>query len=277
MEYLIVKDNALINASYSLSLVEQRLILLAIVAARESSVSVTSNKKLTVSASTYSTHFESTKQAAYMALKDACNNLFERRFSFEERNGKVKQVKSRWVQRIAYIEDHAEVEIKFSDDVIPYITELEKRFTQYELKQISCLNSAYAVRLYELLIAWRSTGKVSEISINELKTRLGLLNDEYKVTADFKKRVLDLAINQINQHTDIKASYEQHKNGRTITGFSFSFTFKKTQNPKPAPTKPKPAANKQREDAREKAAAAAHLKMLAELAGEPIENLLKRP
>ncbi|MFW1749131.1 RepB family plasmid replication initiator protein, partial [Acinetobacter guillouiae] len=32
---LVVKDNALINASYSLNLVEQRLILLAIVMLRE--------------------------------------------------------------------------------------------------------------------------------------------------------------------------------------------------------------------------------------------------
>uniref|UniRef100_UPI0036D20B43 hypothetical protein n=1 Tax=Streptomyces mexicanus TaxID=178566 RepID=UPI0036D20B43 len=28
---------------------------------------------------------------------------------------------------------------------------------------------------------------------------------------------------QINDHTDIKAEYEQHKRGRSIIGFSFSF------------------------------------------------------
>ena len=40
---LVVKDNALINASYNLDLVEQRLILLAIVEARESGKGINAN------------------------------------------------------------------------------------------------------------------------------------------------------------------------------------------------------------------------------------------
>jgi plasmid replication initiation protein len=53
--------------------------------------------------------------------------------------------------------------------------------------------------------------------------RLGLVVNEYKAMCDLKKRVLDLAIKQINEHTDITASYEQHKQGRVIVGFSFKF------------------------------------------------------
>ena len=45
----------------------------------------------------------------------------------------------------------------------------------------------------------------------------------------FKTRVLDLAITEISEKTDIEASYEQHKKGRSISGFSFSFTQKKTR------------------------------------------------
>lgn len=44
--------------------------------------------------------------------------------------------------------------------------------------------------------------------------------------SDFKKRVLDLGIKQINDHTDITASYEQHKEGRRIVGFTFKFKAK---------------------------------------------------
>jgi plasmid replication initiation protein len=57
---------------------------------------------------------------------------------------------------------------------------------------------------------------------------LGVSGDKYKVTADFKKWVLDVAVSQINDHTDIKTTYEQHKTGRTITGFSFKFKQKST-------------------------------------------------
>ena len=46
---------------------------------------------------------------------------------------------------------------------------------------------------------------------------------------DLKKRVLEPALKQVNEHTDITASYEQHKKGRTITGFSFKFKQKEAQ------------------------------------------------
>ena len=62
--------------------------------------------------------------------------------------------------------------------------------------------------------------------------------------ANFKVRVLDIALNQINELTDITASYEQHKVGRTISGFSFSF---KPKQPVDAIThnKPKKLTDKQ--------------------------------
>ncbi len=43
-----------------------------------------------------------------------------------------------------------------------------------------------------------------------------------------KKYVLDIALKQVNEHTDITVKVEQHKTGRSITGFSFSFKQKKS-------------------------------------------------
>ena len=75
---LIVKDNALINASYNLDLVEQRLILLAIVEARESGNGIDANNPLSVHAESYINHFGVHRNGAYKALKDACDNLFSK-------------------------------------------------------------------------------------------------------------------------------------------------------------------------------------------------------
>ncbi|MCB1660482.1 MAG: replication initiation protein RepM, partial [Pseudomonadales bacterium] len=215
---LIVKDNALINASYNLDLVEQRLILLAILEAREKGHST--DKDLTVHAETYITHFNVTPQNAYIVLKDASKSLFERRFSYQKltAKGNIENVLSRWVQRISYVENEALVRFRFSDDVIPLITQLEQHFTSYELEQVSNLTSIYSIRLYELLIAWRSTGKVFFIELDEFRSKLGIENNEYKRMGQFKEKVLDFAITQINTHTDITVDYEQHKAGRTITG-----------------------------------------------------------
>ena len=116
----------------------------------------------------------------------------------------------------------------FSPAIIPLITRLEEQFTKYDIEQVRELSTGYAVRLYEILIAWRSTGKTPIIEIQEFRKKLGVLDTEYKQMNDFKKRVLDPSINQINDKTDIKVKVEQHKTGRTISGFSFKFKQKQT-------------------------------------------------
>ncbi len=221
---LIVKDNALINASYNLELTEQRLIMLAIINARESGQGITADSKLEIHASDYANLFNVSIDASYKALREAVNNLFNRQFSYTaeyKKTGKTGIVRSRWVSRIFYVDDLALLEITFAPDVVPLVTRLEEHFTSYQAKQVAHLTSKYATRLYELLIAWREVGKVPQIEISEFRNRLGLLESEYTAMSDFKKRVLEPSIKQINEHTDITATYEQHKKGRLISGFSF--------------------------------------------------------
>ena len=228
MSDLIVKDNALMNASYNLDLVEQRLILLAILEARESGKGINANDPLTVHAESYINQFGVHRTTAYQALKDASKDLFARQFSYQEKRERGRaNITSRWVSQIAYIDETATVEIIFAPAVVPLITRLEEQFTQYDIEQISGLSSAYAVRMYELLICWRSTGKTPVIELNEFRKRIGVLDTEYTRTDNLKMRVIELALKQINDHTDITASYEQHKKGRVITGFSFKFKQKK--------------------------------------------------
>ena len=100
------------------------------------------------------------RHTAYQALKDACKDLFARQFSYQEKRERGRiNITSRWVSQIGYMDDTATVEVIFAPAVVPLITRLEEQFTQYDIEQISGLSSAYAVRLYELLICWRSTGK----------------------------------------------------------------------------------------------------------------------
>ena len=232
MKPLVVKDNALIDASYNLDLVEQRLILLAIVEARQSGKGINANDPLTVHAESYISQFGVHRNTAYQALKDACKDLFARQFSYQEISAKGNTINkmSRWVSEVGYIDNEAVVQLIFAPAIVPLITRLEKQFTKYELQQISNLNSAYAVRLYEILIAWRSTGKVTMVELEELRLKLGIEPQEYKRMGQFKEKVLHIAIDQINKYTDIKAEYEQHKRGRSIIGFSFKFKHK--QQPK---------------------------------------------
>ncbi|MBC6789130.1 replication initiation protein RepM [Acinetobacter baumannii] len=233
MKELIVKDNALITASYNLELVEQRLILLAIVEARESGKGINANDPLTINAESYINQFGVHRNTAYQALKDACDDLFARQFSYQSLSakGNIQTHRSRWVSEVIYVEQEAVVKLIFAPAIVPLITRLEQQFTKYELQQVSSLSSAYAVRLYEILIAWRSVGKTPIIELQDFRKQIGVVDGEYKVIADFKKRVMDIAIKQINKHTDITVTYEQHKKGRTIVGFSFRFKQKQQAKP----------------------------------------------
>ena len=237
---LVVKDNVLINASYNLDTVEQRLILLAILRARETQTGIDANTRLRIHASDYMHQFKVNKHAAYKALKTAVTNLFGRQFSYhttDTKTGKTKKVVSRWVQNIAYIDEAAILEIAFTMDVIPLITRLEKQFTSYQLKQVTQLSGKYAIRLYELLIAWREVGKTPVFEVDNFRCKLGLEEEDYPRLDTFKRRVLESAISQINEYTDILVKYDQHKTGRVITGFSFSFKQKKEAQSKKAKEK----------------------------------------
>lgn len=228
---LVTKDNSLIGASYSLGVVEQRLIFLAIIEAREQKTLIEAGGLLRIYAQSYAKQFNVEKHTSYEAMKRAVEGLYEAGFAYskiDERSGKIGHYKSRWVDKIGYIDDLGCVELVFASDVIPLITRLEARYTEYELKQVVGLQSEYAIRLYELIIQWRSVGRTSQISLVELREKLGLI-DEYQRIEAFKRRVLDLAITQINEHTDITVAYEQHKQGRIITGFTFKFKVKKTK------------------------------------------------
>ncbi|AWL27182.1 replication initiation protein (plasmid) [Acinetobacter defluvii] len=229
MNELIVKDNALINASYNLETIEQRLVLLAIIKARKLEKSINSETVLRIHATDYMEHFKVSKNSAYEALKNASNSIFSRQFSYIEidtETGNKKKSKSRWVQKVSYIDDSAIVEMIFTNDVIPLVTQLEESFTSYQMKQVSQLTGKYAIRIYELIIQWRKINKTPMFELNEFRRKLGLGENDYPRIDTFKTKVIESSLKQINKSTDIVVDYDQHKEGRSIIGFSFRFRLK---------------------------------------------------
>ena len=225
---VVSKANALIESCYTINLVAQRVIILAIIEAREQGSMAEIGGIHHIKASDYERHFECDKTTAYRSLKSACESLYESEFVWTDKDtkGRDKINKSRFVQRASYCEGGGYVEVMFGNDVIPLITRLSEQYTEYELKQIKDLNSTYALRIFEILMQWLSLGKTPPITIENLRTRLGIEEHQYKLMSDFKKRVLDHAIKEINDNTNITAAYEQHKEGRRIVGFTFKFKTK---------------------------------------------------
>jgi len=224
---LVVKSNRLNTAIQNLSLAEIRLIQLAIIDSREHNKGLSSDTPLRIDAMRYAEVFDVSKQTAYEALIDAETNLFERRFTFmDERDLKVK---SRWISQATYLVGEGALEVIFTPAVVNEITRIhgiEQFFTKYTLEQTAQLKSLYAVRFYELLIQWREARKTPLFKLDVFREQLGLGVDDYKRMSDFKRRILDASVKEINDKTDIKVSYTQEKQGTTIIGFKFKVLLK---------------------------------------------------
>lgn len=225
----VVKTNRLNTVIQNLSLVELRLIQLAIVDSREKQQGLTADKPLFISAQRYADCFGVESHTAYEVLKGIERTLFDRRFTFinERRN----EVKSRWISQVEYHKGEGGISIIFTPAVVREITRIdgyETAFTKFLLEQTASLNSVYSVRLYELLKQWLEAKKAS-FELELMRGQLGLGVNDYVRMSDFKKRVLDLAVNEINEKTDLKVSYENVKKGRKIVGFNFKIL----EKPKP--------------------------------------------
>ena len=236
---LVIKSNTLIDASFKLTLSEFRLLNIVFAEISDNSDGSDGfyNNDFKVTAEQYSQIYEVDKSTAYEALQDASQRLFHRYFKYE---GAVYK-KPDFVEVVEYSKQGGYVKLVLTDDVKSMVGVLQKCFTQYHLQHTVGLTSTYAKRLYEIMVRWRNAGnKTPQISLEDLRNKLGVEEDQYKLMADFKKRVLDIAIEQINEHSDIKAEYEQIKEGRTIVGFVFRFKAKKVIEGKSKPVERDP-------------------------------------
>lgn len=231
MTDLVVKSNKLVQALQTLTLSETRLLQLAIVDARETGQGLSTDKPLELNATRYAQAFNISPDAAYLALIEAEDSLFKRQFTLTNEDGSL--TKSRWIQDANYRKGEGRILVTLTRVVIEHVTQIdgfEQYFTSYHLRKTSDFKSVYAVRLYELLIQWKLVGKTPTFDLNKFRSQLGIGVNEYARMEAFKRRVLDIAIDQINEFSDITVKYEQHKNGRSISGFSFAFKQKKMAN-----------------------------------------------
>ena len=159
-------------------------------------------------------------------------------FQIKEEQGKGFKFKS--IVPIPYVEwtdYHDEVKIEFHREIMPYLINLKKNFTQHALSEISELNSKYSIILYRWLSmnynqyehysakGGRRTEQVESyrnpsISVKELRIMTDTVN-EYQRFTNFTKKILDIPLKEINAYTSFNVTYEKVKKGRSIDSIVF--------------------------------------------------------
>lgn len=123
-----------------------------------------------------------------------------------------------WLSGMRYEKGNLYIEVY--SRLKPHLLKLKKQFTSYQLGNVLVLNSAYAIRLYELLAQRRVVGECV-FSVVELRDLLGIQENELVRFNHFKTKVLDISSREINSKTDISFSWEPVKVGRKIDKIKF--------------------------------------------------------
>lgn len=216
----IVKRNDLVQASYSLSVSETRVILLCL-AKIYSNEPLPLDHEFTITAGDFNSELGLDTANAYRDLREAVDRLWKREILIDV-NDPGSMV--RWISKKAYFTSKGSVNIAFSAQIMPYLTELKGRYTSYKLKEVAKFNNAYSVRFYELLVQFKDNHK-RRISIADLRNMLDIGN-KYSAIKDFKKRVIMPALHDINAYSNVTVELEQEKLGKVITHFVFKYYMK---------------------------------------------------
>lgn len=158
----------------------------------------------------------------YEYISDVAFKLENKRIIIEKLNEKGKKYRTsiRLINKPEITDESKDLVLHIDKDLIPYISDLKREFTRYEIENILRLSSNYSIRLYELLKQYENIKK-REFKLEDLKEFLGLERDQYSRIYDFERWVLKVAKEEINKHTDLVINYEKLKTGRRITSILF--------------------------------------------------------
>ena len=163
----------------------------------------------------------------YQDVKNAIKEIADKSLWIRLPNSKSTLV--RWIEK-PYIDDKSGViDIRLDADMKPYLLQLKENFTEYEIIYTLHFKSKYSIRLYELCksIHYNDLEEYNRrYSIEELRQLLGA--ESYTVFKDFRRRVLEPAIDEINEYSDKEVNYQTITQGRKVIGIELFVKSKET-------------------------------------------------
>lgn len=218
----VTQDNALISASYRLSLDAKRVVLLGI-----SKVDAKKNLwqqgeySVRIYAHEYRDYYGIDEKSVYRQMRKGIEDLYDANVIVTE-NGDVEGNSYRWISEQKYHLGEGWIEYWFTSKILLFLNSLYTTFTTYKLLNVGGLRSIYSIRIYELAIQFRSTGW-RKMTIDGFRDALGIPDNQYRLFADLKKRVILPAVKEINAKTNLAMKFELGRKGRRFTHITLYF------------------------------------------------------
>ena len=217
---LITISNNLVVARYDLEVVGKKL-LLALVSKIDNNICkdegnerdrleiIDSANLYELTAQQYAEFCNIDLETAKDELPIAAAHLFEGKVMYNQKDGGM--VTTRWISTlIQYTSETHSIKIRWSEEIIPLISELRTNFSTYKIKFLGLLASMYSIRLYEIFIMELSKSKKHAIILwldVEYLMNIFALEGKYEKFDNFMRRVIKTPIEEINKKTNISISF----------------------------------------------------------------------
>lgn len=214
--YKIVKANEIIQkARYELNLAELKTLayIFSMIKPNDSI-----NQIYTFSINDYCKvcGIDSTGGRCYADIKQSLKNLRDKSFFLMKEDGTETTVG--WLDKVWINKGSGKIKVRFDETLEQYIIGLLENYTQYELLSTLPMRSQYSFRMYELLKSYAFT-KRHTFDTDELKRLLAA--EKYVNFKDFRKKVIEIAVKEINLYTDIEVNWEPVFKGRRVIQVNF--------------------------------------------------------
>lgn len=233
--WMVVKGNDLIQKSrFNLSLLQHKIVLYLI-----SQITPYDEEfrkyEFSISEFCKICGMDETSGKNYKNLKDSIKEIADQSVWVDMGDGKETLI--RWIEKPYINKQKGTVQIRLDEDLKPYLLQLKSNYTQYEWLWTLRFHSKYSYRLFDLVnsIHYHDLETYERTyTLEELRKQLGLDVDKtkkqklYKTYNAFKTRVLDPAVEEINQYTNKNVSYVPIKNGRSVEKIRLIITTKDT-------------------------------------------------
>ena len=231
-KHLVTKSNDLINANFNFTLNEYRILMYAVSCVRPMHGNFP--RTFHIDVKKIAELFNIKIDGLYAEIKESISKkFFKRELTLDVEGGNRKLC--HWLDSLTYHDGKSHLELEFSHNAMPLLSQLKGRFTNYYLEQIAPMKSIYAVRIYEFCILDINRRKLNYcefiIAVKVLKNRLEI-DDKYRRYDNFKSRVLQKAKQEINKHSDLSIDFKEIKKGRAVE--SIQFTIQRKDGFKPA-------------------------------------------
>lgn len=163
----------------------------------------------------------------YTDLKNAIKDIADKSLWIHLDDG--TETLLRWIEKPYINKKSGMISIRLDKDMKPFLLQLKKNYTQYDLLWTLRFRSKYSIRLYELIKSIHFKELETYERIYELEELKRILNAEtYTTYQTLKTRVLNPAIEEINEFSDKQVSYEPIKKGRSVIKIRFVINSKPT-------------------------------------------------